>query len=313
MVSVVIPIYNERENIEPLYQELKAVMEELGRDYEIIFINDGSTDGSTELLDEIAEKDGTVTVVHLRRNFGQTAAMSAGFHQARGDIIITMDGDLQNDPKDIPRILEKLEEGYDIVSGWRKDRKDPYWSRVFPSRVANLLISWATGVRLHDYGCSLKAYRREILEDLHLYGEQHRFIPALASELGCSIAEIPVNHRPRTRGQSKYGLSRIFKVILDLMVIKFLLFYKAKPMRIFGGIGSLLLATGIIPFSYLVLYKILTGNPIGHRPLLIISTLFILAGIQLISLGILGELIIRTYFETQKKTPYYVRKIVKQG
>ena len=310
-ISVVIPIYNERENIEELYRELKEVLEGLGRSYEIIFVNDGSTDGSAEILDRIAAKDPKVVVVHLRRNFGQTAAMSAGFHQAKGKIIVTMDGDLQNDPKDIPKLLEKMEEGYDIVSGWRKDRKDPYWTRVFPSKVANALISYVTGVKLHDYGCSLKAYRSEILKNLKLYGEQHRFIPALASELGCDIAEIPVNHRPRTRGKSKYGLSRTFKVLLDLIVVKFLLLYKAKPMRIFGGIGSVIFLAGFLPFTYLILYKIFTGNPIGHRPLLTISTLFIMAGIQLISLGILGELMIRIYFEGQDKRPYYIRRIVK--
>lgn len=311
-ISVVVPIYNERENIEPLYRELKEVLESLKESYEIIFVNDGSQDGSEEILDKIALSDPKVTVIHLRRNFGQTAAMSAGFYHAKGSIIITMDGDLQNDPKDIPKLLEKMKEGYDIVSGWRKDRKDPYWTRVFPSKIANALISYVTGVKLHDYGCSLKAYKREVIKELHLYGEQHRFIPALASELGCKIAEIPVNHRPRTAGKSKYGISRTFKVLLDLMVIKFLLVYKAKPMRVFGGIGSILFLLGLFPFSYLVLYKIFTGASIGHRPLLIISAVFMLAGLQLICIGILGELMVRVYFETQDKHPYHIKRIVRK-
>ncbi len=313
MISVVIPVYNERENLPELYRETKSVLEGMGTDYEIIFVDDGSTDGSGEVLDSIAQQDEKVTVIHLRRNFGQTAAMSAGFHHARGDIIVTMDGDRQNDPKDIPRLIKKLEEGYDIVSGWRKDRKDPYFTRVFPSQVANWLISRLTGVKLHDYGCTLKAYRADIIKELKLYGEQHRFIPALASELGCRIAEIPVNHRPRVAGRSKYGLTRVFKVLLDLIVIKFLLFYKAKPMRVFGGIGSVLMLLGGVPFFYLIFYKILTGAPIGHRPLLYISSVFMLAGLQLICLGILGELIVRVYFESENKTPYYVRSIVRKA
>ncbi len=309
-ISVVVPIYNEKDNIEELYKELKEVLESLPHQYEIIFVNDGSTDGSGELLNQLAHQDTSVKVIHFRKNFGQTAAISAGFYYATGDVIFTMDGDLQNDPKDIPKLLEKMEEGYDIVSGWRKDRKDPYWTRVFPSKVANAIISAVTGVKLHDYGCSLKAYKSFIIKELHLYGEQHRFIPALASELGCKIAEIPVNHRPRKAGKSKYGLSRTFKVLLDLIVIKFLLFYKAKPMRIFGGIGSILFLFGIFPLSYLILYKIFTGASIGTRPLLTISTLLTLAGLQLICLGILGELIIRLYFENYDKRPYYIRETV---
>ncbi|BAT71745.1 dolichol-phosphate mannosyltransferase [Thermosulfidibacter takaii ABI70S6] len=309
-ISIVIPIYNEEENIRPLYKELKEVLNKMENEYEIIFVNDGSTDGSEKILDELAKENPNVKVIHFRRNFGQTAAISAGFRYATGDVIITMDGDLQNDPADIPKLLEKIEEGYDLVSGWRRDRKDPYWTRVFPSKMANKLISLVTGVNLHDYGCSLKAYKKEVIKDLHLYGEQHRFIPALASELGCKITEIPVNHRPRTAGKSKYGLSRTIKVLLDLIVIKFLLFYKAKPMRVFGGIGGLLLLMGFFPFSYLILYKIFTGAPIGHRPLLVISAVFMLAGLQLFCLGILGELIIRLYYEGENREPYHVKRTV---
>jgi glycosyltransferase involved in cell wall biosynthesis len=309
-LSVVIPVYNEEENIKPLYEQLKEVLDKLEYEYEIIFVNDGSTDGSEKILDELARKDPTVKVIHFRRNFGQTAAMSAGFRYATGDVIVTMDGDLQNDPADIPKLLKKIEEGYDLVSGWRKDRKDPYWTRVFPSKVANKLISVVTGVNLHDYGCSLKAYRREVIKDLHLYGEQHRFIPALASEFGCKITEIPVNHRPRTAGQSKYGLSRTIKVLLDLIVVKFLLFYKAKPMRVFGGLGGILFLLGFFPFTYLILYKIFTGAPIGHRPLLVISAVFMLAGLQLFCLGILGELITRLYYESENREPYHIKRTV---
>ncbi len=311
-LSVVIPVYNEKDNIMPLYEELKEVLNSLNLSYEIIFVDDGSTDGSGEILDEIAEKDETVMVIHFRRNFGQTAAISAGFDYADGEVIITMDADLQNDPHDIPRLLEKIEEGYDIVSGWRKDRKDPYWSRVFPSNVANWIISKITGVYLHDYGCTLKAYRREIAKELKLYGELHRFIPALASEIGVRIAEIPVNHRPRYKGKSKYGLTRIFKVLLDLMVVKFLLSYKSRPIRILGGVGFALFVVGFLPFSYLLLKKIFWGANIGHRPLLLVSILFILAGIQFISMGLLGEMTMRIYFESLGKKPYYIRRIVKR-
>ncbi len=310
-LSVVIPVYNEEENIESLYKELKEVLESMGISYEIIFVDDGSTDKSGRILDAIAEKDGSVVVIHFRRNYGQTAAISAGFDYAKGDIIVTMDADLQNDPHDIPKLLEKINEGYDIVSGWRKERKDPYWSRVFPSNIANWIISKITGIYLHDYGCTLKAYKKEIAKEIKLYGELHRFIPALASEIGVKIAEIPVNHRPRYKGESKYGLARVFKVLLDLMVVKFLLSYKSRPIRILGGIGFILFMIGFLPFSYLLLKKIVWGVAIGHRPLLLISVLFILAGIQFISMGLLGEMTMRIYFESQGKKPYYIKEIVR--
>ncbi len=310
-LSVVIPVYNEEENIESLYKELKEVLESMGISYEIIFVDDGSTDKSGRILDGIAEKDGSVVVIHFRRNYGQTAAISAGFDYAKGDIIVTMDADLQNDPHDIPKLLEKINEGYDIVSGWRKERKDPYWSRVFPSNIANWIISKITGIYLHDYGCTLKAYKKEIAKEIKLYGELHRFIPALASEIGVKIAEIPVNHRPRYKGESKYGLARVFKVLLDLMVVKFLLSYKSRPIRILGGIGFILFVIGFLPFSYLLLKKIVWGVAIGHRPLLLISVLFILAGIQFISMGLLGEMTMRIYFESQGKKPYYIKEIVR--
>jgi glycosyltransferase involved in cell wall biosynthesis len=312
-LSVVIPVYNEEENLPILYEKLKEVLEKLGKSYEIIFVNDGSSDNSWNIIKQLAEKDSYVIGVNFRRNYGQTAAMSAGFDVAHGDIIITMDADLQNDPEDIPRLLEKIEEGYDIVSGWRKDRKDSFLSRTLPSRIANWLISKVTGVYLHDYGCSLKAYKAEIAKNLDFYGEMHRFLPALAKPLGAKVIEIPVKHHPRLYGKSKYGISRTFKVILDLFLVKVLLDYRTKPLRIFGGAGLFLFLIGFISLSYLACLKICGGQPIGNRPLLIFGTLFFLSGIQLISTGIVAELITRTYYESQNKRPYLIKEIVEKN
>jgi glycosyltransferase involved in cell wall biosynthesis len=306
-ISIVIPVYNEEENIERVYNEIREVVEREKLNVEIILVNDGSTDNTEEILNRIAEKDKRVRVIHFRRNFGQTAAIMAGFEMAEGDIIITMDGDGQDDPNEIPRLLAKLEERYDIVSGWRKNRKDNFIKRVLPSRIANWIISTVTGVKLHDYGCSLKAYRRSIIENLILYGEQHRFIPAIASEIGAKVTEIPVNHRPRIAGKSKYGLSRIFKVIMDLIVIKFFLDYKTKPMRLFGGLGFIISSIGSIILLYLIYLKILKGESIGTRPLLTLSVLFILSGLHFITIGILLEVIIRTHYETKDKKPYIIK------
>ncbi len=311
-LSIVIPVYNEEENLPILYEKLKSVLESLGKSYEIIFVNDGSTDKSWEIIKELAEKDPHVIGVNFKRNYGQTAAMSAGFDVAHGDIIITMDADLQNDPEDIPKLLEKLQEGYDIVSGWRKDRKDNFLSRTLPSRIANWLISKVTGVHLHDYGCSLKAYKAEIAKNLDAYGEMHRFLPALAKPLGAKVIEIPVKHHPRMYGKSKYGISRTFKVLLDLFLVKFLLDYRTKPLRMFGGTGLLFLFIGLITLLYLVCLKICFGESIGNRPLLIFGTLFFLTGIQLISTGIVAELIMRTYFESQNKRPYIIKEVVQK-
>ncbi len=312
-LSIVIPIYNEEENLPILYEKLKSVLDNLGKSYEIILVNDGSTDRSWEIIKEFAEKDKHVVGVNFRKNFGQTAAMSAGFQIARGDVIITMDGDLQNDPEDIPKLLEVLNNGYDIVSGWRKDRKDTFLTRTLPSKIANWLISKTTGVHLHDYGCSLKAYRSEVAKRLDYYGEMHRFLPALAKSVGAKITEIPVKHHPRIYGKSKYGISRTFKVILDLFLVKFLLDYRTKPLRVFGGLGLILFLIGFFSLIYLVFIKLFLGEDIGQRPLLIFGTLLVLSGIQLISTGIVAELITRTYYEAQEKRPYIIKEIISDG
>jgi len=270
-VSVVIPAYNEEENVPILYERLRGVLEKLGCDFEIIFIDDGSTDGTFGVLKEIADRDRRIKVIRFRRNYGQTAAMYAGFDYAEGDVVVTMDADLQNDPEDIPRLLEKLEEGYDIVSGWRINRKDPFLSRRLPSKIANWIISKVTGVELHDYGCTLKAYRSEIAKRYRLYGDMHRFLPALAKRFGARVAEIPVKHHPRLYGRSKYGIGRTVRVILDIFLVKFLNEYITKPLYVFGGVGFLLLVAGILIELYLTLLKVFTGADIGGRPLLILG------------------------------------------
>ncbi|NPA53009.1 MAG: glycosyltransferase family 2 protein [Aquificae bacterium] len=311
-LSVTIPVYNEEENLPILYEKLKKVLDNLGYTYEIIFIDDGSSDRSWEIIKELAQKDPHVVGIRFRRNYGQTAAMSAGFEHARGKIVIAMDADLQNDPEDIPKLLQKLEEGYDIVSGWRKDRKDPFISRTLPSKIANWLISKVTGVHLHDYGCSLKAYRADVAKQLDFYGEMHRFLPALAKPLGAKVTEVPVKHHPRKFGKSKYGISRTFKVILDLILVKFLLDYRTKPFRVFGGTGIILILLGFLILAYLVFVKIFFGEDIGDRPLLLFGILFVLSGIMMLSTGIIAELITRTYYESQGKRPYIVKEIVRK-
>ena len=308
-ISLVIPVYNEEENLKLLYQKLKETLEPLGKEREIIFVDDGSQDNSPKILDQLARKDPHVKVIHFRRNFGQTAALAAGFDLAQGEIVVTLDADLQNDPADIPKLLGKMEEGYDVVSGWRKDRKDPYLSRILPSTMANWLISKVTGVKLHDYGCTLKAYRQEVVKELNLYGELHRFLPALASWMGVRIAEIPVTHHPRRFGKSKYGISRTFRVILDLILVQFLLRYSTRPIRIFGGAGLISFVVGLLLGCYLSIIKILFRHPIGNRPLLILSVLLIILGIQLLSLGILGEFLTRIYYEAQNKKPYVIKYV----
>lgn len=307
-LSVVIPVYNEEENLEPLYKELKSVLDELGLDYEIIFIDDGSRDSSWKKIKGFSINDPRVKGIRFRKNFGQTPAMMAGFHEAKGDVIITMDADRQNDPKDIPRLLAKLEEGYDIVSGWRKHRKDPFITRKLPSMIANWLISRVTGLHLHDYGCTLKAYRSEVLKNIELYGQMHRFIPAVASIYGVEVAELEVNHRPRVAGKSKYGLSRTLKVLLDLIALKFLLSYSSRPLHIFGSLGLFSLFLGILSGLYLTYVKYIKYEPIGNRPLLFLTILLILTGIQLIVLGLLGEMLTRTYHESSGKRIYSVKE-----
>ena len=309
-ISVVIPVYNEEENIPKLYDELKQVLEKLPYEYEIIFVDDGSTDSSYEILKELAEKDHHVKVIKFRRNYGQTAAMYAGFQYASGDVIITMDGDLQNDPRDIPKLLEKIKEGYDIVSGWRKNRQDPFLSRILPSKIANWIISKVTGVHLHDYGCTLKAYRKEVAKNFRLYGDMHRFLPAVAKSFGAKITEVVVNHRPRLYGKSKYGIGRTIRVILDIFLVKFLNDYLNKPLYVFGPIGLLLMGLGFLIMLYLSVEKLFFGASIGGRPLLILGVLLFLSGLQLVSTGIIAEVVIRTYYESKHDVPYRVDKVL---
>lgn len=309
-LSIVIPAYNEEENVPLLYQKLKEVLKGFDREYEIIFVDDGSTDGTWERLVAIAKEDKRVKLIRFRKNYGQTAAMYAGFQHASGEVIITMDADLQNDPEDIPRLLEKLEEGYDIVSGWRKDRKDPFFSRKLPSMIANWIISKVTGVELHDYGCTLKAYRSNIVKRLELYGDMHRFLPALTKRFGAKITEIPVKHHPRVYGRSKYGIGRTIRVILDIFLVKFLNEYLNKPMYVFGTFGFLLLSLGLLMLFYLIFIKLFMDEDIGRRPLLILSVLFTLAGIQLISTGIIAELLVRIYYRTKEEKPFLIEEKV---
>ncbi len=307
-ISVVIPLYNEAEAIDELYRQLTEALEAYGASYEVIVADDGSTDGSFEKLKAIHERDPRWRIIRFRRNFGQTAGFAAGFHRARGDVVITIDADLQNDPADIPKLMAKIEEGYDIVSGWRVDRQDTFLTRKLPSMMANWLISRTTNVKLHDYGCSLKAYRADVVKNIHLYGELHRFIPAVASAYGVSVAEVPVNHRAREHGQSKYGISRTFRVLLDLITVYFLLGYSTRPIHVFGGVGMVSFSVGVLIGLYLTLVKFVLGQDIGTRPLLLLSVLLILLGVQMIAMGLLGELIIRTYYESTGKSIYYVRE-----
>ncbi len=306
-ISVVIPLYNEEEAIDELYRQLTQVLEGYGEPYEVIVADDGSTDGSFEKLKAIHQRDPRWHIIQFRRNYGQTAGFVAGFQRARGDVIITIDADLQNDPADIPKLMAKIEEGYDIVSGWRVDRKDTFLTRKLPSIIANWLISRSTNVHLHDYGCSLKAYRAEVVKNINLYGELHRFIPAVASSFGVRVAEVPVNHRPREHGQSKYGISRTFRVILDLITVYFLLGYSTRPIHIFGGVGLISFSLGVLLGLYLTFVKFALGQNIGTRPLLLLAVLLIILGVQMIGMGLLGELIIRTYYESTHKPIYHVR------
>lgn len=311
MISVIVPVYNEEPNLVPLHGELLAALDSTGREYEIIYVDDGSHDGSFERLKALAAACPSVTVVQFRRNFGQTAALAAGIQTSRGDVLIFLDGDLQNDPADIPGLLKKLDEGYDVVSGWRHNRQDAALTRKLPSRLANWLISAVTGVHLNDYGCTLKAYRREVLENFRLYGEMHRFIPAYAFWSGAAITEMPVNHRPRRAGKSKVGLSRTFKVLLDLMTVKFLGGFSTKPIYVFGTAGLLSIVGGILA-GVIVLYQKLFDGVYAHRnPVLLIAILLAVVGTQFVMLGLLAELIIRTYHESQDKPTYVIREILK--
>ncbi len=305
-ISIVVPVYNEQDNVNAVYSAISASLQAMGCSYEIVMVDDGSSDGSYSVLKGLAAKDPNLKVVRFRRNFGQTAAMSAGFDYAKGDIIIPMDGDLQNDPADIPRLVEKIHEGYDVVSGWRSDRKDTFITRKIPSLLANALISRLTGVHLHDYGCTLKAYRREVLDGINLYGEMHRFVPALASQYGAKVAELPVNHFPRLHGVSKYGISRTLRVVLDLITVKFLLAYSTKPIQLFGKWGIYTIAFGMLTGSMAVYMKLFEHLSMNRNPLLILTAFLLFMGIQFIVLGLLGELNARTYFESQGKPIYTV-------
>lgn len=308
-LSLVIPVYNEEENLPLLMDEICNALEPLQKDWEVIFVDDGSRDGSLHVLESLVAKNPEhARAVVLRRNFGQTAAIEAGIDHSRGDTIILLDADLQNDPQDIPMLLTKLDEGYDLVSGWRKDRKDNRLTRTIPSNMANSLISWVTGVHLHDYGCTLKAYRREALEGFRLYGEMHRFIPVFAHSVGARITELPVRHHPRKFGKAKYGLERTIKVVLDLFTVKFLLDYSHKPMRLFGGTGMLLiLGSGILLLS-LFIRKLFEGISILPSPLFSLSVMFFILGFQSILMGLIAELLARTYHESQRKPTYTIRK-----
>ena len=309
-ISVVVPLYNEEDNVQLLYDELHEVLAALPGSAEMVFVDDGSKDRTLARLEAVQRQDPGVRVVALRRNFGQTAAMSAGFDHASGAVIVTMDGDLQNDPHDIPKLLAKLDEGFDVVTGWRFDRQDAMLSRRLPSQMANRLISWVTGVRLHDYGCTLKAFRREVIENIRLYGEMHRFIPAIASGMGIAFTEIKVNHRARRFGASKYGISRTIRVLLDLMTVKFLLSYATRPLHVFGSIGIFSSVAGFLMALVLLIQRQCFGMPLGDRPMLLLAILLMFLGIQFITIGLLAELVVRTYHESQKKPIYHVRKVL---
>lgn len=319
-LSIVIPVYNEQDNVLPLHQKLREALAKLDHSFEVILINDGSTDGTRQKLDQVAAEDDRFKVVHFRRNFGQTAAMMAGIDFSTGDVIIPMDGDLQNDPEDIPLLLEKISEGYDVCSGWRKDRKDNALSRNFPSRVANALISYISGVRLNDYGCSLKAYRRSVIKDVRLYGEMHRFIPIYATWLGAKVTQVPVRHHPRVHGRSKYGIERTVKVILDLIVVKFLARYAQKPIYVFGGFGLMNFALAMLSFAFMLYFKYFA--PLADRktfvetPLPSVVVMFVLMGFMSIMMGLIADLVMRTYYESQDKRVYVVestRNVQEQG
>lgn len=313
LISLVVPLYNEEDNVEPLYRELCAVTATHNLNCQFVFVDDGSKDKTVSRLEQIAANDSRAVIVCFRRNFGQTAAMAAGFDFAEGEIVITLDGDLQNDPNEIPRMVAKLEEGYDLVAGWRKDRQDAVLSRKIPSRIANWLISKTTNVKLHDYGCTLKAMKADVAKSIHLYGEMHRFIPAIAAELGVKIAEIPVNHRARIHGTSKYGISRTFRVLLDLLTVKFFLRFSTRPLHMFGSWGFLTGGIGSAMLAYLVCQRIFMGAALASRPALLLSVMLVIVGLQFLCFGLIAEILVRTYHESQGKKIYTVRRVLQLG
>ncbi len=309
-LSLVIPVYNEAESLGPLFAELTGALATLGRPVEVVAVDDGSTDGSFACLAALAHGDPRIRIVRLARNYGQTAALAAGIEHARAPIIVSMDADLQNDPADIPRLLALLDQGVDVVNGWRSPRRDPWLTRRVPSQIANRLISLVTGTRLHDYGCTLRAMRTSVARELRLYGELHRFIPALAADLGARIAEVKVNHRPRTLGTSKYGLSRTLRVFLDLLTVKFLSGFSTRPIQLFGLFGLICAAAGLGLTAYLGFERIVLGVRLANRPLVLLAILMAVVGVQFVSLGLLGEMLVRTYHESQAKPIYRVREVV---
>ena len=307
--SVVVPVYNEVDNLPGMHEALTSALK--GLDYELVYVDDGSQDGSDRVLEGFVAQDPARTlVVQFRRNFGQTAAIAAGIDHASGEVIVLIDADLQEDPADIPVLLGKIEEGNDVVSGWRRERKDTYLTRTLPSQMANSLISRVTGVHLHDNGCTLKAYRREVLQGFRLYGEMHRFIPAYAASVGAKIVEVPVTHRPRVRGKTKYGLERTLKVVLDLFTVKFLLSYSAKPIYLFGGVGSSLVGLSLLSVFVLLLRRVFLGEHMIRSPLLLMATMLLILGVQSIMMGLIAELLARTYHESQEKTTYTIRRVL---
>lgn len=309
-LSIVIPVFNETENIKPLIIKLFEVLNKTEKTYEVIIIDDGSTDNSFEVMREMCESHKKLRIIRFRRNFGQTSAFSAGFDLARGNIIVTLDADLQNDPADIPKLLEELDKGYDIVSGWRKKRCDDFLTRQLPSRIANYIISKFTGVPLHDYGCSLKVYRSEVIKNIKLYGEMHRFIPAVASWMGISISEVEVKHSPRVSGKSSYGIMRTVRVILDLITVKYLLGYSTNPIQVFGLFGIVSFILGLTISAYLSATKIFLGHTLSDRPMLLMAALLIIFGVQLCSIGLIGEMVVRNYYESNEKPTYMIKEIL---
>jgi len=309
--SIVVPFYNEQENIPPLYMKLTEVMDSIGETYELVFVDDGSKDNTYKVLCEIYEHDCRVNVVRLRRNFGQTPALKAGFDFVRGEIVISMDGDLQHDPEEIPRFLEKIEEGYDLVSGWRHQRKDHWLMRQLPSRMANWMMAKLSGIELHDFGTTFKAYRREIIQEIQLYGELHRFIPALASSMGAKITEVPIENLERKSGKSNYGIGRTIRVFLDLMIVKFLLDYSTRPLQFFGLLGMAGMGVGCLLACFLAYEKFILRQAImtEHGPLMLLAVALFISGVQFLSMGLIGELIARTYYESQNKPIYALREV----
>ena len=309
-LSIVIPVYNEEENVEPLIQEINAAVRPLGKPYEIVVVDDGSRDATFSMLARLHLRDPCLRVVRLKRNFGQTAAIAAGLAYADGDVVILMDGDAQNDPQDIPALLAELKKGNDLVCGWRSNRRDPFLNRRLPSMIANHVVSWTTQVKLHDYGCTLKAMRRDVAKNLKLYGEMHRFIPAIAYERGARVAELKVNHRPRMRGDSKYGIARTLRVILDLLTVKFLISYSTRPLHVFGVLGLSSSGLGFVIAVYLTLQKLIYHESIGGRPLLLLAILLIFIGFQFLTMGLLAEMLSRTYHESQDKAVFVVGELL---